>query len=185
MFNNADNGGGVHATNSILYILGSVIISNNTAIHSGGGIYLYQSELKCMRGSNIEIIGNKAAKKGGGLYAIGSVISVEYLYRSVVKLYSGSRTSFIENTAGKAGGGIYLESNAKLNILMFSGYECDNPEFALTFVANSANVGGAIYVADDTCVPVYPTRYHLWHLSAFCKLWHYTICCHLLKFVLP
>ena len=150
MFNNADNGGALHATNSKLYILGSITISNNTATDSGGGIYLYQSELKCMQGSNIELLGNRAAVKGGGIYTIGSVISVEYSYFDVFKLYSGSRTSFIENTAGTAGGGIYFESNAKLNILMFSGYECDNPEFALTFVANSANLGGAIYVADDT-----------------------------------
>lgn len=72
MFKNADTGGAIHATNTKLYITGNIIIviSNNTATDSGGGIYLYKSELKCMQGSNTERLGKKAAEKGGGLYAI-------------------------------------------------------------------------------------------------------------------
>ena len=150
MLSNAERGGALHAIASKLYMRGNIIISNNTAAKSGGGMYLYQSEMKCIQDSNVEILGNRASEKGGGIYAIGSVLSFEYLYRNVPKIYSGSRTRFVENMAVKAGGGIYLESDTKLNILMFSGYACDNSEFVLTFLGNSATSGGAIYVADNT-----------------------------------
>ena len=150
MLSHAMNGGAIHSTASRLYMRGSVLISSNTATDSGGGIYLYQSELNCISGSILELHGNRARGRGGGVHAIGSIISVEYRYLDVLKNYTGSRTNFIENTAGNAGGGIYFEANAKLNILMFTDYICDFPEIVVTFTANSADDGGAIYVADDT-----------------------------------
>ena len=150
LFNHAEKGGAILATASKLYILGDTSIANNIAAESGGGMYLYQSELKCMQGSNLQLLTNKAMTKGGGIHAIGSILSIEYLYRNVIKVFSGSRANFTRNTAGIAGGGLYMESNSKLNILMLSEYGCQSSEFVLLFIANAATVGGAIYVADDT-----------------------------------
>ena len=40
-------GGALYATNSKVYVNGHMTIANNTASVSGGGVYLYQSEVNC------------------------------------------------------------------------------------------------------------------------------------------
>ena len=64
--------------------------------------------------------------------------------------YTGSNLKFIENTAEKVGGGMNLEVNTKVNILNVSKYDSSDAQYTFEFIANSADYGGAVYVADDT-----------------------------------
>ena len=112
MHNTAMNGGAIHTAESRIDVNGILTVANNTAIDSGGGIYLSRSELNCKICSIVSLTGNMAANKGGGLYAIGSTIKatyVRYYYTRRALLY------FIQNTAFN-GGGAYLEANAKIYV---------------------------------------------------------------------
>lgn len=72
--NGARNGGAIQATESKIYIQGTVKLVNNTATESGGGIHLDMSELHYQFSSTLCISGNAATKKGGGIYAVSSII---------------------------------------------------------------------------------------------------------------
>ena len=152
--NTAERGGGILAIASKLFINGNLSIVNNTASASGGGVYLYQSEQNCKGQSILELIGNSASKRGGGIHAISSIVTAEYNYDISVNLYmyiyTGSKIMFIENTAGEAGGGICLEVSAKINILNINKNDSEKPLYTLQFIQNSADYGGAVYVADNT-----------------------------------
>ena len=79
MCNTANNGGGIRAILSKLHVsYGHMLISNNTALESGGGIYLYQSELECRNLSNVELRRNDAMVNGGGIHAVSSTITADY-----------------------------------------------------------------------------------------------------------
>ena len=136
--NYALKGGGIHATGSKLFIYGKMhmTVTNNVALNSGGGIYLYQSELNCQLQCTLKLINNTASNRGGGMYAISSSIIAE---RHNVEII------FRNNSAKYAGGGICLEANAKIYILMTI-----SKQVILIFTANSADYGGAVYVADET-----------------------------------
>ena len=132
-------GGGIHASGSKIFIRGKMTIANNVALISGGGIYLYQSELNCQIQCTLKIINNTANIKGGGAHAISSSIVVDNRNGEVV---------FRKNSANSAGGGICLEVNAKIYILMT--IDSVSRIYALRFQANRADYGGAVYVADET-----------------------------------
>ena len=148
--NYAKNGGAVHATESKLFIhAGILIIANNTANETGGGIYIYQSEFNCQSHSRLRFMGNYAIEKGGGVHAISSSISVD-ISRKLGGIYLGSLVHFIENKA-KMGGGISLEVNAKINIIRAHTFDYGTIDmYTIEFVENSADYGGAVYVADET-----------------------------------
>ena len=152
MYNIAENGGGIRAILSKLHIYDHTFISNNTAIISGGGIYLYQSELNCRNRSNLELRRNSAMVKGGGIHAISSTVTADYDISGYAynrfQVYTGSKIRFVSNDAVSTGGGIYLENGAKIIILSKS--DSDRPQYTILFDGNTANYGGAVYVADDT-----------------------------------
>ena len=72
--NNAEYGGAVHSSENKIYVKGTVIIVGNRVSKSGGGVYLYQSEINCQLNSNLNVRGNIAAKRGGGIHATSSSI---------------------------------------------------------------------------------------------------------------
>ena len=149
--NYAIKGGAIHAASSKLHMYGLISVSNNTASDSGGGIYLYQSEVKCNSMSILELFGNSARDRGGGILAISSTIISEYSF-SVREsyTYTGSTVSLTSNVAMSFGGGICFENNAKLNVLKLNQNAISGHETALKFDGNIAAYGGALYVADDT-----------------------------------
>ena len=149
--NSATNGGAISSVSSKLYVNGNTSILQNIATDSGGGIYLYQSELICKNMSYLTLIENNAAGRGGGIHAIGSTISSQYsLYENVYKcVYSGARLVLIRNMATNFGGGICFENNAKFKIFNVIGPRCKSTH-AVLFDGNAATYGGALYVADDT-----------------------------------
>ena len=150
--NYARNGGAVQAIESKLHIYnGTMVIANNTADKTGGGIYIYQSELNCQNHSQVKFFGNYASEKGGGIHAISSSITVD-ISRNWRGEYLGSLLQIIENRA-ENGGGICLEVNAKISIIRSRTYlfvGAINDTYTVEFIGNSADNGGAVYVADDT-----------------------------------
>ena len=66
--NHAENGGAIHSIESKFQVYESIKIANNVANQTGGGIYLYQSELVCHEQSKLELQNNYAKDAGGGIY---------------------------------------------------------------------------------------------------------------------
>ena len=137
--NHAFNGGAILAVSSSIFLSGSNNVSNNGAADTGGGIYLYHSELVIQGETNIA--NNKATKRGGGIHSVSSSIVLRLVYYSLNRKPLNYLT-FISNTA-KEGGGLCLEVSSKFFVV-------NSKNKALIFRNNSADKGGAIYVADDT-----------------------------------
>ena len=147
MYNQADIGGALFITDSKLYVYREIVIANNTATKTGGGMFLYQSELNFQGNSTLNVSGNNATIKGGGIHATSSSIKLEF-YTYTLK--HRSTVYFTENWA-KRGGGLFLEVNAKLYIMTKALALFQLPgHHTLVFTANSADYGGAVYVADET-----------------------------------
>ena len=133
--NHAEKGGAIHSSESKVYVNGHLTVAHNSANESGGGIYLYNSEMSCS-GCSLQLSHNTAKSRGGGIHAIASTIKLSSVYKvSVV---------FINNTAEK-GGGLSMESNSKLYMLgdFFSLIQ-------VYYERNSADYGAALFVDDDT-----------------------------------
>ena len=133
-YNQASRGGAILATeSSTIKIYGEMIITNNSAKTSGGALLLEKSILEINDG--MCLIDNNVAVTGGGIHASDSTIVV----------YPPGTLQVIGNDA-ELGGGIYFEVNSKLqtkkNVPSFSGN-------TFNFTGNLANIGGAMYVADD------------------------------------
>ena len=143
--NVARNGGGILAISSNVNVLDSeVYILGSNATDTGGGVYLYQSKLY-IRGT-VNISNNRAKNYGGGIHAISSVIVLHSQRSNRVHL------NLTSNTA-ELGGGACLEVNSKFFITQLIVFEHNGSlEAAKTvhLLDNTANLGGAIYVADGT-----------------------------------
>jgi predicted outer membrane repeat protein len=149
-YNSASKGGAIHAISSKLHVRGNILVSNNSALVSGGGIYLYQSELDCAGQSNLELLGNNAMGRGGGIHAISSTLTAEYRLSPLIQSYVGSKIKLISNRAAWVGGGICLENNAKIKLLNLVRGDLVAREYTIGFYGNLAEYGGALYVADNT-----------------------------------
>ena len=141
----ARNGGGILAMSSTLYIHDSELsIYECKSSDTGGGMYLYHSKLNIQ--STLNISNNSATNYGGGIHAISSLIIFSIQSSDKVYLYLSS------NTASK-GGGACIELNSQfylthLFIHVHNGSQ--KAERTIQLFNNSAEYGGAIYVADDT-----------------------------------
>ena len=143
--NQARNGGAILAIESTIIMFGETTIDHNnlTAIEnsSGGGVSLKQSHIEIREKCNIL---NNSARRGGGIYAISSTISV----------YQPATLQIIDNSA-EFGGGMYLGVNSELYVLKKTPicpsmcYNYVNTYYAI-FTDNHANFGGAVYVDDET-----------------------------------
>lgn len=90
------NGGGINASNSSVFLAGSVEVSGNTAAN-GGGVALSGSGITVEDG--VTIGNNTATRKGGGVYinSSESTVSVSGLIQDNTSPKTGG--VFIENTA--------------------------------------------------------------------------------------
>ena len=140
--NTATNGGGISLTQSSLHVYISIELLDNNATDFGGGIYAYQSDIEFkpeFRKQRSEITKNTASN-GGAICAIASNI-----------LISNTDINVNSNTAKINGGALYLEQNSKIYIQKYAREEVHyEPRVRLNFTSNSAEKGGAIYVADHT-----------------------------------
>ena len=146
--NRAQVGGAIFASESIVHVYAQgLTIENNTALDSGGGIYLYRSELQCHSKSTLKLFRNSARKSGGGIHSSSSSIKVDSLWTGLT--YGGALINFTENQARK-GGGIHLDVNAKLYIQRGKWRVIFSNVPAIMFNKNLADFGGAVYVDDST-----------------------------------
>ena len=142
IFNNtATNGGGISLIQSNLHVYHSIELIDNHATDFGGGIYAYQSdiEVKPEQKQRSEITKNTASN-GGAVCAIASNIHISNTYMEVNS-----------NIAKVNGGAIYLEQNSKIYVQKHEpeGYDT-GLQVKLDITSNSAENGGAIFVADNT-----------------------------------
>ena len=141
IFNNtATNGGGMSLIQSNLHVYHSIELTDNHATGFGGGIYAYQSniEFKPEQTQRSEITKNTASN-GGAVCAIASNMHISNTYMEVNS-----------NIAKVNGGAIYLEQNSKIYV---QKHVPENPgliQVRLDFISNTAEKGGAIFVADNT-----------------------------------
>ena len=163
-------GGAITAIHSqIIFNTASMVtISNNTATY-GGGIYLAQSNLHVYH--PFELTDNKASEYGGGIYASRSEIQFKSEQTQTLKITSNTALNggalcaiasniqitntfvdFNSNTAIMNGGAMYLGQNSMIQLLKNEAdyVWVDNLHVRLDFTSNSAEKGGAIYVAHNT-----------------------------------
>ena len=155
--NKAANGAGIHATQSKLYFHGDLTVSNNIASDRGGGMFIFQSEVVLHEESSLVLSGNNAKGSGGGLHATSSIL---YLAAFVDHV-----PVYIALNSARLGGGMYLEANSKVYILksvvtyIYYGDFCEGEKsfygncssmYTIGFYGNSADYGGAVFVADAT-----------------------------------
>ena len=159
LYSYADDGGAVHAVESEVYVHGKILIANNTANKTGGGIYLFQSVLNCQQNCSLKFLGNEAVEKGGGMHAVNSTLNIELYFNDTIERNipafgysrSGSTLSFVENKAESGrGGGLYLDVYAKLYVKLSPSYIA--PSKIIDFTRNLAKYGGGLYTshASDT-----------------------------------
>ncbi len=130
--NSATHGAGLALVWSNVSISCPTQVTNNQASISGGGIYMYDSNIIIFFGTTIVVIeGNIATKSGGGIYSSKSKIEV-----------IGGKMCFSKNNA-TYGGALY-SIDTKLNIVK----QEENETSKILFTENSAVQGGAIYVMD-------------------------------------
>ena len=143
IFNNtATNGGGMSLTQSSLHVYHYIELTDNHATDFGGGIYAYQSDIQFFKPEQTKRsdITKNTASNGGAICAIASNILISNTYIEVNS-----------NIAKVNGGAIYLEQNSKIYVQKHEP-EIRNiePKVRLDFTSNSAEKGGAIFVADNT-----------------------------------
>lgn len=115
--------------------------AGNLANRAGGAVFLSRSGMICLL--NCTFSKNAANGTGGGIHVSSSTITLGAM-EPTFALISPSRNvmlSFTGNSAQTEGGGAYLQSNSKLFMHLMSKTK---------FTKNSADYGGALYVADDT-----------------------------------
>ena len=139
--NTASNGGGIMAITSTIVCNSTLLISTNSVTDTGGGIYLYQSELSVFR--KLTISNNWAKVCGGGLHAISAFLKLIRIHPHVRSVGVRGTITLESNFAKECGGGAFFETGSKINILRYN-------LSTVSFIKNTANYGGAIYVADDT-----------------------------------
>ena len=149
--NNAQNGGAIYLSKTEAYVYDRLSVTSNVANHTGGGIYLFRSNLDCQHGSRVTISHNYASINGGGIHAIISLITM-YCDSSYNK--KQAILKFYENISPK-GGGICLESYSFIYIFKTHS---NASNISLYFASNKALEGEAIYVSDDTYFEVCGTQ---------------------------
>lgn len=151
--NVANTGGGLYTIESTLIVFNANLsITCNFASDKGGGLYLYSSRFVSSSISITNISHNTATVSGGGVQAVNSlVICNEFSSQTGVWPFQ-TLLIFFNNTAHN-GGGMCLESSAQLRIQIVN----DNLNIdhlilntSVFFVSNSAVLGSAIYVVDDS-----------------------------------
>ena len=142
--NQAKLGGAMLLSETKLHITkATVTILENHVTLTGGGIYCFQSEM-IVEGL-LFLIENTADNKGGAMHLVGTRVNIP-----ISSFMSAGVIQLIANTA-KEGGGIYFEGNSKLYISKERPVSSDiNENRKSQFINNSANYGGAIYIADGT-----------------------------------
>ena len=147
--NQAEQGGAMVLTETKLHINGGrITLFENSATISGGGLYCFQSEV--IVEGRILLMGNKAGMKGGAIHMIGTRINIPIRSYSYAFRALPSTIIIVDNGANE-GGGIYFEGNSKMYVSKEGPTTREVNEVRKPqFINNTANHGGAIFIADGT-----------------------------------
>ena len=145
--NSAENDGAIHSPeHNRIYVIGQVIVVNNTAGNSGGGIYLSYSELKCETNSHLALCNNAVGHKGGGIHIVSLHIDIMVDMSVLFRIPEYTRSMmYLHGNKAKYGGGISYEANAALYI---KAKYCSIQ--SIVFNRNTADYGGVTYVDDNS-----------------------------------
>ena len=142
--NTATYGGGISLIQSSLHVHHSVELTYNQATGFGGAIYAYQSEIEFKpKQTQSSKISYNTASSGGAFCAIASNVQI-----------SNTHVHLNLNAANIDGGAMFLEQNSKIYLQKNVPDSTNCLKVSLDFANNSAEKGGAIYVADNTSVGV-------------------------------
>ena len=138
------DGGALSAVGSKIYAHADILVANNKARNSGGGIYLFISHFFCE--ISCEFYRNNAISgHGGGIYAVDSIIFLGSESDGIIHSYTILSLIFKGNRAGR-GGGIYFEANSEIR----GPKSGSNLGYKILFESNCAVMeGNAIYVDDS------------------------------------
>ena len=153
----ANNGGGILAKSSTLYIdqESKLSIYGCASGDTGGGMYLYHSKLYIK--STINISNNNATTSGGGIHAISSSIIFDVVKSDKVYLH-------LRSNSAREGGGACLELNSQFYLTQLFKRVHNGSQVAkraIHLFNNSAEYGGAIYIADDTIIGTCSSGSHM------------------------
>ncbi len=137
--NSAGYGGGIALLWSNLNISCGVLITQNTAHISGGGILSYNSvaELSFLEQKSGKFAFNTATLTGGGVHAINSSINLVSGYFELTK------------NIATYGGAFYLSSNSKLYLIKRKQKSTSQDDLKLVLGENAAKKGGGIFINDS------------------------------------
>jgi predicted outer membrane repeat protein len=156
--NTADNGGAIvvrsyNASDSLLDLTAEIIFSrtkvdfvNNTAISTGGAIYVLGGEsdefvgARFINGINVTFSNNKALNGSGGAVALQTKAAL---------VFENATGLFINNTASLYGGAIYGVYILKAAGATDSNTNIDFQNSNIVFRGNRAKEGAAIYLRGD------------------------------------
>jgi len=114
---------------------GNFGITNNAALHSGGGVYAVNgSALQILGTADLTLVAGNIATNGGGVYLAGSS-STTILVNSSVE----------NNSASSVGGGLYVRDHANLQMARDTA-GCPGERFCSQLHENRAARGSAIAV---------------------------------------
>ena len=134
--NSASNGRAILAATSRIILRDNVNLSKNSAVDTGGAVYIYHCEFVM---SGCLLVGrNMATNKGGGIHSVSSSL---ILVHDDIPGAPATYVHFMSNAA-TLGGGIYFEVSSKLYLV--------TKHRLVHFRENRAEYGGAIYIADET-----------------------------------
>ena len=115
------NAGGIRASNALLNVGPTTLMSGNSAAHSGGGIWADHSTVNVFGGSTLTY--NGSGVYGGSIFAMDTTLKLENaavthstatdqgggiaFFRGSGRTMTINRAVVNDNTAGMSGGGIY------------------------------------------------------------------------------
>ena len=144
------------------------VIENNTVTENGGGVYLFQSKLRCQTNSVLQLERNYAHEKGGGMYLLYSSIEIHF---SNVNSLARVAVYFINNKAC-LGGGLHLDGS-RLHIVreeIVQATHFHSAYYFVTFESNTADYGGGIFISDKANPTCASTSYKIVSPSNQCVL---------------
>lgn len=132
--NRANNGGAMCILNSYALLSGAAIIFEENFADNGGGVYIVDISTVVTNVKLLNLTGNRALKKGGGILAYGSGLTLgetasDYHY-------------FKENSAVDGGAIWFRSERVRLKQIKL----CGTNRFDSNYVSSLKSAGGALYI---------------------------------------
>ena len=161
------SGGAMYISETMMFIVGNLIVIGNHAEKNGDGAFFYASHVFCS--AECSFTNNSASYAGGAISAVDSLI----MLRNGNKGSHSSSLGLLNVNDNRAyiSGDIHLEINSKIY-----GLESYHFQYDIIFAGNSATTkGGAIHVNDSTYPSVCASKSYMdydVHTECFFQILH-------------